>query len=109
VADILILIMAWWISFTIVVILILSLGFGPAGVVAGMTMDDMIATNAIAYISRGSLAAAFQAWMYGGFTPAAGIFATMTSLAMLGLLAPFAAIAGAMAATTITFVVWLCI
>ena len=30
------------------------------------------------------MAAAFQAYMYGGFTPAAGVFATLTSLGMLG-------------------------
>ena len=35
----------------------------------------------------GSLAAGFQSFMYGGFTPAGGIFATLTSLAMLGILA----------------------
>jgi len=30
------------------------------------------------------LAAAFQSYMHGGFTPAGGIFATRTSMAMLG-------------------------
>ena len=32
----------------------------------------------------GSLAAGFQSYMYGDFTPAGGIFATLTSMAMLG-------------------------
>jgi hypothetical protein len=31
--------------------------------------------------------------MYGGSTPAGGVFATMTSVAMLGVLTPFAVIA----------------
>ncbi|RYP63538.1 hypothetical protein DL770_009363 [Monosporascus sp. CRB-9-2] len=35
-----------------------------------------------------SLAAAFQSSMYGGFTPAGGLFATLTSLGMLGFFAP---------------------
>ncbi|KAK7753129.1 hypothetical protein SLS62_004860 [Diatrype stigma] len=35
-----------------------------------------------------SLAAAFQSAMYGAFTPAGGLFATMTSLGILGWLAP---------------------
>ena len=70
------------------VTLLLCLGFGPAGVAGG------------------SIAAAFQSYFYGGFTPAAGIFATLTSLGMLGLLAPFAAIPAAGIATIVTVVVW---
>ncbi|KAM0721325.1 hypothetical protein Q7P37_003029 [Cladosporium fusiforme] len=50
--------------------LVLCLGFGPSGIAAG------------------SLAAAYQAWAYGAFTPAGGIFATLTSLGMIGVLAP---------------------
>lgn len=38
--------------------------------------------------SIGSIAAGFQAWAYGGFTPAGGIFATLTSIGMLGLAQP---------------------
>jgi hypothetical protein len=46
------------------------------------------------FVTIGSLAAAFQALMYGGFTPAGGIFATLTSMAMLGTLArPIAIVA----------------
>ncbi|KAI0113438.1 hypothetical protein F4814DRAFT_421780 [Daldinia grandis] len=63
-------IIVWAVVFTVVVTLGLCLGFGPAGVIPG------------------SIAAAFQSAMYGGFTPAGGIFASLTSLAMLGLLAP---------------------
>ncbi|RYO90502.1 hypothetical protein DL766_004033 [Monosporascus sp. MC13-8B] len=61
---------AFAITFTVLVTLVLSLGFGPGGVVFG------------------SLAAAFQSSMYGGFTPAGGLFATLTSLGMLGFFAP---------------------
>ena len=65
----------------------LSLGFGPAGVVAGSAhFYFLVRITDIAV--TGSLAASFQAWMYGGFTPAAGIFATFTSLGMIGLLNP---------------------
>ncbi|KAM3413574.1 hypothetical protein BST61_g11444 [Cercospora zeina] len=60
----------WAITFTAVTFLLLSLGFGPVGVAAG------------------SVAAAFQGCAYGAFTPAGGIFATLTSFAMLGLLMP---------------------
>ncbi|PYI31884.1 hypothetical protein BP00DRAFT_446113 [Aspergillus indologenus CBS 114.80] len=41
------------------------LGFGSLGVV------------------RGSLAAWFQSLMYGGYTPAGGVFAKLTSMGML--------------------------
>ena len=34
-ADVLLLITVWWITFTVVVTLVLCLGFGPSGVVAG--------------------------------------------------------------------------
>lgn len=36
----------------------------------------------------GTLAAAFQSFAYGGFAPAGGIFATLTSMGMLGFLMP---------------------
>ncbi|RYP21422.1 hypothetical protein DL767_009275 [Monosporascus sp. MG133] len=61
---------AFAITFTVLVTLGLCLGFGPGGIVFG------------------SLAAAFQSYMYGGFTPAGGLFATLTSLGMLGFFAP---------------------
>ncbi|KAF1821324.1 uncharacterized protein K489DRAFT_411695 [Dissoconium aciculare CBS 342.82] len=59
-------ILAWWITFTAATLLLGLLGFGPKGIIAG------------------TLVASFQSWVYGGFTPAGGIFATLTSLAMLG-------------------------
>ncbi|KAK3898224.1 hypothetical protein C8A05DRAFT_38196 [Staphylotrichum tortipilum] len=80
--------LAWLITFCAVCITILGLGFGPAGVVAG------------------SLAAAFQAFMYGGFTPAGGIFATLTSMGMLGALMPAALVLAMVLATGVAVVVW---
>ncbi|KAL4883753.1 hypothetical protein BJY04DRAFT_216097 [Aspergillus karnatakaensis] len=81
-------IMAWCITFTVVMLLILSIGFGPGGVVAG------------------SCAAMFQSYMYGGFTPAGGIFAALTSMAMLGTLAIPAMFVAALIATGVALIVW---
>ncbi|KAL5336731.1 hypothetical protein BJX70DRAFT_371887 [Aspergillus crustosus] len=81
-------IMAWCITFTIVMLLILSVGFGPGGVVAG------------------SLLATFQAYAYGGFTPAGGIFAALTSMAMPGTLAIPAMLIAAIFATGVAAFVW---
>jgi hypothetical protein len=44
--------------------------------------------------------------MYGAFTPPGGIFATLTSVAMLGWLMPAATITGALVATGVTALVW---
>ena len=57
---------------------------------------------------RGTMAAAFQSYMYGGFTPAGGIFATLTSMAMLGTLMPPAAVFAALVATIVAVIVWAC-
>jgi len=46
--------------------------------------------------------------MYGGFTPAAGIFATLTSLGMLGLLNPLAVVIAAVVAMVVALIVWAC-
>ena len=56
----------------------------------------------------GTIAAAFQSWAYGGFTPAGGFFATLTSMGMLGILAPIEASAAAVTATLVTVIVWIC-
>ncbi|KAF2210291.1 hypothetical protein CERZMDRAFT_69565 [Cercospora zeae-maydis SCOH1-5] len=83
-------IIAWAITFTAVTFLLLSLGFGPVGVAAG------------------SVAAAFQGCAYGAFTPAGGIFATLTSFAMLGLLMPAVVLIASLLATTVATIVWMC-
>ncbi|KAI1432317.1 hypothetical protein GGR50DRAFT_617203 [Xylaria sp. CBS 124048] len=83
-------VLAWVITFTVVSSIIMAIGFGRIGVGAG------------------TLAAAFQSWAYGGFTPAGGIFATLTSMAMLGYLQPTITIFASSIATVVAVVVWLC-
>lgn len=56
----------------------------------------------------GTLAAAFQSFAYGGFTPAGGIFATLTSMGMLGFLMPLEVGLAALSATAVTTIVWAC-
>ncbi len=56
----------------------------------------------------GSLAAAFQSFMYAGFTPAGGVFATLTSMAMLGSLMPVAVILAILLATVVAAFVYVC-
>lgn len=106
--DVLLLLTVWWISFTIVATLILIAGFGPAGVCPGKKhlSSSILCSTQLNDIRTGSLAAAFQAWMYGAFTPAAGVFATLTSVGMVGLLAPLAATVAGATATVVTFLVW---
>ncbi|KAI1653295.1 hypothetical protein F4813DRAFT_375342 [Daldinia decipiens] len=81
-------IIVWALVFTIVVTFGLCLGFGPAGVITG------------------TIAAGFQSAMYGGFTPAGGIFASLTSLAMLHLLAPSLIAAAAIIAMILAVIIF---
>ncbi|KAF6224378.1 hypothetical protein HO133_010955 [Letharia lupina] len=53
-----------------------------------------------------SLAAAFQSVVYGGFVPAGGLFASLTSMGMLGTLAPLFLGVAALVATAVTVMVW---
>lgn len=64
------------------------LGFGRGGIIAA------------------SLAAGFQSLMYGGFTPAGGMFATLTSMGMLGTLMPRATLLAVLIATGVSILVW---
>ncbi|KAI9854364.1 MAG: hypothetical protein M1813_001267 [Trichoglossum hirsutum] len=80
-------VLVWVITFTIVMAFIMWLGFGRAGIVAG------------------SLAAAFQSWAYGAFTPAGGLFASLTSLGMLGYCMPAGAAVAAVVSTSVTLIV----
>ncbi len=72
------------------------------------------AQQVVRYVRRradpiaGSIAAGFQAAMYGGFTPAGGIFATLTSRGMSGMLMPAAVIAAIVLATGVAVVVGVC-
>ena len=54
-----------------------------------------------------SFAAAFQSWMYGGFTPAAGIFATLTSVGMLDFATPVFTGVAVLTATLVAVTIWL--
>lgn len=44
--------------------------------------------------------------MYGGFTPAAGLFATMMSVGMLGVATPVFAGVAAVTATFVSAITW---
>ena len=46
--------------------------------------------------------------MYGGFTPAGGIFATLTSVGMLGVAMPGFVAVAIVIATLVAGVVWWC-
>ena len=46
--------------------------------------------------------------MYGGFTPAAGIFATLTSVGMLGFIVPVYAVTAAIIASLVSLALWGC-
>lgn len=54
----------------------------------------------------GSLAAAFQSFMYGAFTPAGGIFATLTSMGMMGTIMLPVVLVAAVVATCVAVLVW---
>jgi hypothetical protein len=56
----------------------------------------------------GTLVAAFQSFAYGGFTPAGDVFATLTSMGMLGALMPLEVGLAAVTATVMTIIVWAC-
>ncbi|POS72203.1 hypothetical protein DHEL01_v209398 [Diaporthe helianthi] len=51
-------------------------------------------------------AAAFQSFMYGGFTPAGGLFATLTSMAMIGTLMPLVLVISSVIASLVAAEVW---
>ena len=116
--DVLAPITAGWITFAVVLILLSLVGFNAPGVGAGMFSQplDTMAPLIISFLSTktdsnndiATLAAAFQSWAYGGFTPAGGIFATLTSMGMLGTLMPVQVICSVMVATVVAVVVWLC-
>ncbi|KIM83567.1 hypothetical protein PILCRDRAFT_819207 [Piloderma croceum F 1598] len=85
--EIQILCLVWFIVFWVVLFIPLLMGFGPAGVLAG------------------SMAAGFQSWMYGGFTPAGGVFAVLTSIGMIGVFQPVPVASASVIASLVTVVV----
>ncbi|PHH78203.1 hypothetical protein CDD80_7225 [Ophiocordyceps camponoti-rufipedis] len=89
----------------VVVGIVAALGFGSSGVVAGrFPTTDASAGNA--YGEAGSMAAAFQSAVYGGLTPAAGVFATLTSMGMTGALLPTVAVATAVLSGMAVYAYW---
>lgn len=84
------------------------LGFGPAGIIAGLMRHflGVIIAFEVVLTPVGSLAAAFQSFVYGGFTPAGGIFATLTSMAMLGTRMPLGVLVVSVFAMGVAVVVW---
>ena len=61
----------------------------------------------IDHFYAGTLAAAFQSIVYGGLTPAGGLFATLQSMGMLGTLVPAGVGIGAAAALIVAGIMWL--
>ncbi|OJJ82730.1 uncharacterized protein ASPGLDRAFT_83341 [Aspergillus glaucus CBS 516.65] len=74
------------IVFAIALGILLGLGFTAGGIAAG------------------SAAAAYQAFAYGAFTPAGGIFAGLTSMAMTGLYPLFALVLSVVVAVVVAVV-----
>lgn len=66
--------------------------------------EQAVSFNSSLVIS-GSLAAGFQSWMYGGFTPAGGIFAVLTSIGAIGFLHPPLIIQAAIISSLVTTIV----
>lgn len=111
-------ILTWIITFTVIMLVFSVVGFGPGGVIAGKHIPRAPHVffycetwpcgplNSSTVATSGTLAAAFQSWMYGGFTPAGGLFAVFTSMGMLGILMPAAALLAALVACGLAAVVW---
>jgi hypothetical protein len=56
----------------------------------------------------GTLAATFQSCMYGAFTPAGGVFAKLTAMAMTGARSPMTFAIALILATVVAITVWAC-
>lgn len=106
--ETLLIITVWWITFAVVLITVSCIGFNPVGVAAGLAYPLPIIITEFYKLTHsiGSVAAYFQSWMYGGFTPAGGIFATLTSMGMLGILMPLEVIFSSTVATIAAVIVW---
>lgn len=96
--------MIWISTFFIVYVFVAHrLGFGLRGVVAGIFLSSTSSRYSILiYVSTGSVAAGWQSYAYGAFTPLGGVFAFLTSMAMLGRMQSVAAITGVIVATIVT-------
>ena len=115
ISDVLAPIKAWWITFAVVLILLSFVGFNAPGIGAGMSSQLLRAIAPLVLFCLSietdnnkdiaTLAAAFQSWAYGGFTPAGGIFATLTSMGMLRTLMPVQVLCSAVLATVVGLIV----
>lgn len=87
----------------------MSLGFTAGGIAAGLLLaPSSQPTMQVAdykFLSTGSAAAAYQAFAYGAFTPAGGIFAGLTSMAMMGLYPLFAVVLSVLVAVVVVIIV----
>jgi hypothetical protein len=83
--DLLAVIMAWWITLPVVLTIILCLGLGSGGTLAGMNTARKTHRGHSSLITLQT--AAYQGCVYGASILIGGLFTTMTSLAMLGFLA----------------------
>lgn len=104
-SDVLAVIFAWWITFTITLTIVLGVGFGRLGVGAGGAPFHHN-RGLLSILLLGTVAAIFQSMAYGALTPAGGIFATLTSIAMTDRLSLPAVVAAAILATTVAGIVW---
>ena len=64
-----------------------------------------LASRKFADCRTGSMAAGVQSWVYGGFTPAGGVFAVLTSIGMIGVFQPIPIIGASIIASLVTAVV----
>lgn len=106
--DVLAAVTAWCVTFAVVIFCV-STCFSPLGVVGGMSIQIRKPSynwKLMLLINSGSLAASFQSHAYGGFTPAGGVFATLTSMAMLGVLIIPTVLVAAPLATVVAVLVW---
>jgi len=105
--DVLTLVMAWCITFTIVLILTLTVGFGLIGIGAGMLISfyAKLIPRANADSNGGTTAETFRLSTHAGFTRAGGM---LPSRAMLGTLLPGFVSLAAVGASFMTVLVWIC-
>ena len=87
--------MAGILTFAAIFFGIPALGFGAEGIVAGKPLSFHSHISRTHVLRVGSWAANFQGAVYGGMTPAGGLFAGLTSAAMSGQVPGLAAVGAA--------------
>ncbi|MCJ1455614.1 hypothetical protein MMC28_005969 [Mycoblastus sanguinarius] len=100
-------ILASGVTFAVVLVLLNGIGFGAAGVGASLSHPSLPAGSPDSRQPEISvLAAAFQSSIYGGLTPAGGVFAKLTSMGMLGTLVPVEVGLAITMAAVVALVIW---